>query len=94
MFEQDIKKQLLHKIQLPSNLAQNSHDKSIGAPASKNTSRNNNNKYDTPAAADKATPPDSSSQPIVMVSTYYNIVEDMKRVHANISLFKLVRIMG
>ena len=92
--KQDIKKQLLHRILPPSNLAQNSQNESGGAYSSKKTSSNNKKKTTTPVVVDKFTPPDSATHPVVMVNIDYSIVKDMKRSHLNISLFKLTRIMG
>lgn len=92
IFEKEIKKQLLCKILSPSNSTQNSYNKSRGAPPSKNTSTNNKTKSNTLAPGDKATPRCSSTQTIVMVSTYYNILEYMKSARAKISLFEITRI--
>ena len=55
---------------------------------------NNNNKSITPKAANKATPLDTSAQLVKNESIDYNIVKDMKRACANISIFQLVKITG
>ena len=87
--KQEIKKQLLQKKNPSSNPTHNSQNKLGGDVYSNNTSSSNKNKSATTIAVEKVTPPDSSTQPIVMENNEYNIVEDMKRAHSNISLFEI-----
>jgi len=68
------------------------YNNSRSAPLAKKVFANNKNKSTTPKASNKSTPPNMSTQVIKNESIDYNIIEDMKRARANISIFELTKI--
>lgn len=84
-----LKEHLLRNITLPINSSQNTQRKYGNVAKMKSTSTNNKSKPITPKVVDKETPPNTST---VYPSLDYNIVDEMKKAHVNISLFELIEI--
>jgi len=93
VFEQELtknklKENLLKKITPPFNSSQNTQNKSRNAAITKSTSDNGKSKPTIMEVADKVTPLDTLVMPFMID---YNIVEDMNKTQANISIFELTR---
>lgn len=92
--EQEPKTKLLRNILMPTNPTQSLHNNSGSDPPLKNTSKKNKKKSTTPEVSNQATPPNTLALPVRNDSIDYNIVEDMKRESANISIFYISNIIG
>lgn len=88
----DLKKKLLINMLSHTNPSQNSQSNSRSSHPPSNTSANNKSKSISPEASTKATPHDSLAYDVKNESIHYNVIDDMKRDHANISNFELTKI--
>lgn len=91
---QELKKQLLRRILPPTNTSQNTQDMYGNATTSKNTYTNNKSRSITLEDSNKVTPLENLALPIINEIIDYNIIQDMKKSCANISIFELTKIAG
>jgi len=78
-----LKEQLLRKLTLP--VIQPPKNSGYVTIAGNTSTKTNGNTF-APKVLGKVAPPDSS---IILVGLHYNIVKDMKKDHANVSIFYL-----
>ena len=91
MIKQKLKESLLRKIILPVNSMQSTQSKYGKTVSTKSVSVKNKDITITLEATNQVTSPDTST---ILLAVDYNIFDDMKKVHVNISMFELTKIMS
>lgn len=88
-----LKEQLLRRISPSVDRTHKEQSKYGNATNSKNISSKNNSKSITSEVSNKATPLDTSTLPTRVETIDYNIVEYLKKMRDNISIYELINIV-